>query len=382
MGVKKFLILSLGAILIALAIGYYQKIVNKDNPTNPSAIKQSDSTAENNEPISVIVENLDTPWALDFLPSGELLITERNGRLSILSGGQIKQIANIEKSKEFGEGGLMGIAVHPDFESNNFIYLYYTFSSDDQKTLNRVVRYKLSNNTLGNEQIIVDNIPGAVFHNGGRIKFGPDGNLYITTGDSNNPSLSQNRNSLAGKILRVTDEGLPATGNPFGSAQGKPSGDPRIFSYGHRNPQGIVWGDGNILFSTEHGRSGVLSGLDELNIIESGRNYGWPEIEGDEKREGMVTPIFNSGASDTWAPGGAAFFNGSLFFAGLRGSALYQFEVFTKSLSVHFKNEYGRLRDVILGPDNFLYITTSNRDGRGDPKANDDKIIRVDPQSL
>ena len=379
---KKFLLITAIAILVALGITFYQRLTGQEAPTTPKTTDQTIPSSNSSEPISVIVENLDTPWALAFLPNGNLLITERSGRLSILSEGQISQIANIENATEYGEGGLMGVAVHPNFDSNNFIYLYYTFSSNDQRTLNRVVRYRLSNNSLSNEQIIVDDIPGAIYHNGGRIIFGPDNNLYITTGDSNNPSLSQNTNSLAGKILRVNDQGQPVSGNPFSSAQGKPSGDPRILSYGHRNPQGIAFSQSNMLFSTEHGRSGALSGLDELNIIESGRNYGWPEIEGNEQRAGMVTPIINSGADDTWAPGGAAHFNGSIFFTGLRGSALYEYEISTGTLSEHFKDEYGRLRDVVLGPDNHLYLTTSNRDGRGSPKDSDDKIIRIDPQSL
>ena len=205
------------------------------------------------------------------------------------------------------------------------------------------------------DKIIVDRIPGAPNHDGGRIKFGPDNFLYITTGDAQEPSLAQDRNSLAGKILRVTRDGDPVPDNLFGT---------RIYSYGHRNPQGITWDNQGRLWETEHGSSAT----DELNLITPGKNYGWPEIRGDQTRAGMVSPVIQSG-SQTWAPGGVAFLNGSIFFAGLRGSALYEYKINEKRLVEHFKNEYGRLRDVVVGPDNMLYVTTSNRDGRGNARA-------------
>lgn len=318
-------------------------------------------------PISVVAENLEIPWAIAFLPDGRLLVTERPGRVRLVEkSGELKLAATISSVKHIGEGGLLGIALHPDFASNKFVYLYYTYSGSGNNTLNRVVRYKLENDQLINEEIIVNEIPGASNHNGGRIKFGPDNMLYITTGDAQNPSQAQDRNSLAGKILRVTDEGSPAPGNPFGNL---------VYSFGHRNPQGLAW-DGNKLWATEHGPSTK----DEVNLIEIGKNYGWPEIEGDEKRSGLENPVSNSG-SDTWAPSGAAFYQGSVFFGGLRGSALFE-KTADNKLQESFKNDFGRIREVILGPDNFLYITTSNRDGRGLVKAGDDKIIKVDPRKL
>ncbi|OGK39728.1 hypothetical protein A3A74_04510 [Candidatus Roizmanbacteria bacterium RIFCSPLOWO2_01_FULL_35_13] len=241
------------------------------------------------------------------------------------------------------------------------------------------MRYTELDGKLSEEKIIVDQIPGNSNHNGGRIKFGPDKNLYITTGDAQEPSLAQNKNSLAGKILRVTDNGQPVTDNPFGN---------RTYTYGHRNPQGIDWDDSGRLWATEHGRSGIQSGLDELNLIEPGKNYGWPEIQGDESRSDMETPVINSGTNITWAPSGAAFIGDSLFFGGLRGQTLY--EAFYKTnvqfkkadIKEHFKGDFGRIREVIKGPDGMLYITTSNRDGRGFPKENDDKIIRINPAKL
>jgi len=328
---------------------------------------------ENSEPISILVENLDTPWALAFLQSGELLVTERNGRISMINDDNIIQIAKITDSKELGEGGLMGLAIHPNYRANNYIYLYYTYSSEENDTLNKVVRYSLQNNSLAEEKIIVDKIPGAIFHNGGRIKFGPDGLLYITTGDSREPSLSQNTNSLAGKILRVTDEGIIPANNPFGN---------EVYSYGHRNPQGITWDDKGTLYSSEHGRSGIQSGLDELNLIKRGDNYGWPDSQGNEVQAGTVSPLLHSGPDVTWAPGGIQYLDEKLYFVGLKGSTLYEYDIPSGVLNEHFVNEYGRLRDIILGPDNMLYITTSNRDSRGDVRAGDDKIIRINPNSL
>ena len=380
---KVVIFLAVVGIFVA-AILVYQKIFNvgSEPPTTPTMTQDSiiDQNTEDVPAVTTLVENLDTPWALAFLPASRqggpdktLLVTERNGRLSLITDKGISQVATIDKSTEYGEGGLMGITLHPNFGSNNYIYLYYTFFSDNDKTMNRVVRYKLTGNTLYDEQIIVDNIPGGIYHNGGRIKFGSDGYLYITTGDSTNPSLSQDRNSLAGKILRVTDAGDPAPANPFRT---------RIFSYGHRNPQGITWDSAGNLWSTEHGRSGAQSGLDELNLIESGKNYGWPNFEGDETGSGITLPVLHSGPNVTWAPGGIAYLNNKLYFVGLRGETLYVYDLATRTLSEFFKGEYGRLRDVIVGPDNLLYITTSNRDGRGNPQETNDKIIRINPSKL
>lgn len=308
-----------------------------------------------------------------------MLVTERLGRVRLInSNGQLdpKPGAVFNQVKEIGEGGLLGITLHPNFSSNNFVYFYYTYSGSGDNTFNRVVKMIYKDNKFENEQIIVDRIPGASNHNGGRIKFGPDGNLYITTGDAQNPSQAQDTNSSAGKILRVTDEGKVVLGNPFGNL---------VYSYGHRNPQGLAWDSKGRLWATEHGRSGVLSGFDELNLIESGKNYGWPTIQGNEKRQGMETPKLNSDGSTTWAPSGAAFAGNSVFFSGLRGQALYEAVIQNSQvveLKEHLVGQYGRLREVVVGPDRMLYITTSNKDGRGNPGSTDDKIIRVNPQKL
>lgn len=353
-----------------------QKLNNSISPSQENT--QTVYTTGQQEAVTIVAKNLEVPWALAFLPDNTMLFTERPGRVRMIKNGVLQKapIATLDDVTPVGESGLLGIAVHPNFSTNQYIYLYYTYSSNNDNTLNRVVRYKLENDTLTQKTILVDAIPGASNHDGGRIKFGPDNYLYIATGDAQEPSLAQNIKSLAGKILRVTDDGKAAPGNPFGNL---------VYSYGHRNPQGIAWNSNKTLWETEHGRSGVLSGFDEVNLIESGKNYGWPEIQGDETRSGMVTPKKHSGETTTWAPSGAVFSDNSLFFAGLRGQTLYEAVIqdnqVTK-LNEHFKNKYGRLREVVLGPDRMLYITTSNHDGRGTPQADDDKIIRVDPKTL
>lgn len=335
--------------------------------------------------LATLADNLEVPWALAFLPDKSILFTERPGRVRIVDNkGVLKPnpIAVVSDVKAVGEGGLLGIAIDPEFFNNHFAYLYYTYAENNNQTMNRVVRFKFEENSLLEKTIIVDNIPGALFHNGGRIKFGPDGFLYITTGDSQNPSLAQNINSLAGKILRVDRDGKPAPGNPF---------DNSTFSYGHRNPQGIAWDKDNNLWETEHGPSGVWPNCcqDELNLIEKGKNYGWPAIRGNQLQTGMESARIHSG-NDTWAPSGAAYLppegglNNSIFFAGLKGQAVYQAIINGDSVTIkeHLKGELGRVREITVGPDNLLYITTSNRDGRGIPKNNDDKIIRVNPTKL
>ncbi|MBD3208250.1 MAG: PQQ-dependent sugar dehydrogenase [Candidatus Nealsonbacteria bacterium] len=322
------------------------------------------------ESYEIIAEGLDIPWEIAFLPNGDILVTERPGTLKRI--GEKGKTTRIEGVEHIGEGGLLGMTLHPNFPENNWIYLYLTTRSDEG-LINRVERYSLRENQLSEKKIIIDSIPGAAYHDGGRIQFGPDGLLYITTGDSGSNSLAQDASSLAGKILRLEDDGGVPQRNPF---------DSPVYSYGHRNPQGLAWDENDQLWSTEHGRSGILSGLDELNLIQRGKNYGWPLIQGDETQAEMVSPVIHSGSDTTWAPAGAAYKDGSIFFCGLRGSALYEAEINLQekkvdSLNIHFKDVFGRLRAAVLGPDGNLYITTSNTDGRGNPRSGDDKIIRI-----
>lgn len=337
----------------------------------PQVINQQNNTPTDSEAVKVIATKLDTPWGMVFLPDGSMLVTERKGTVRFISAdGQLQSdpVATISGAREIGEGGLLGITIHPDFATNNFVYLYYTYSESGGNTLNRVVRMTFVDKKLTDEQIIVDKIPGASNHDGGRIKFGPDRLLYVGTGDAQEPSRAQDTGSLAGKVLRIKD-----------------GGQVEVYSYGHRNVQGITWDTNGTMFATEHGRSGVQSGFDELNLIQQGKNYGWPDSEGDKIKANTVGPIRHSGATNTWAPSGAAFFNNSVFFGGLRGQALYQAILSGNQVTEvkeHFKGQYGRIRDVVVGPDNMIYFTTSNRDGRGNPSNEDDRIIRVNPGKL
>ncbi|OGO22321.1 MAG: hypothetical protein A2Z28_02040 [Chloroflexi bacterium RBG_16_51_9] len=388
-------------------------------PPSPSAVTQLPETSENVsapssttppatpppvtppstkvEPIVTLARNLEIPWGLDFLPDGSfggvnterseraqdksIIFTERPGRIRLIdSNGALltEPLLTVTDVAPRGEGGLLGIAVHPDFRENGFIYVYHTYQAQTGLA-NRVVRYRLEGKNLLLNQVILDGIPASNIHDGGRLKFGPDGMLYITAGDASQPNLAQDKNSLAGKILRVKDDGSIPPDNPF-------PGSP-VYSYGHRNPQGLAWDDRGRLWETEHGSST----RDELNLIVPGNNYGWPVIRGDETADGMVNPVLHSG-DDTWAPSGLAFLpsassgqaNGSLYFAGLRGLALYQAVIIGDKveLKTHLAKKFGRLREVVLGPDNLLYLFTNNRDGRGVPADGDDLLLRVDPSQL
>lgn len=338
-----------------------ENILNTNIPegTGPEPVLKKD--------LEVVAENLKIPWEITWLPSGEMLVTERPGNLlKISTDRKIIPIAGVEHR---GEGGLLGLALHPNFSENKFIYLYLT-SRSGEALINRVERYVLDGDKLSDKLVVLDNIPGSQYHDGGRIKFGPDGKLYITTGDAGQSDRAQDKDSLAGKILRVNDDGGIPSDNPFGTA---------IYSYGHRNPQGITWDSERNLWATEHGRSGVQSGYDELNLIRAGANYGWPTIEGPEAKEGLTSPVINSGADKTWAPASALYWQGSIFFTGLRGEALYEYNLASQELKSHFYEDFGRLRALSLGPDNYFYVSTSNTDGRGTVRAGDDKIIRINP---
>lgn len=305
--------------------------------------------------VEIIAENLSIPWEILFLPDGELLITERPGRVVLLKQGLTIPISGV---RHVGEGGLLGAALHPDFTENNFLYLYQT-SEAAGSLINRIDRYVLTGSELTFDKTIVNGLPGAMYHDGGRIAFGPDGFLYVTLGDAGNDSAAQDTKSLAGSILRYTAEGEIPADNPFNNA---------IYSYGHRNQQGLAWDETGRLWSSEHGRSGIRSGFDEINLISPGHNYGWPASEGDEVGVGTDGPVRHSGASTTWAPGGLAYLDGSLYMPGLRGETLYKAELDGTNIiswQEYFVGEYGRLRSVAVGPDNLLYLTTSNRSHPG-----------------
>ena len=387
------IILIIFCILLVVGISFY---LYEDKPVQESAesippppppenvvkqdeeVKVSIPEPKKVEPVTVkspeiVAQNLSIPWEIVFLPDGDMLVTERAGRL--LRIGDDKRIIEISGVTHVGEGGLLGLALHPKFRENNFIYVYMT-TTNNGRLSNRVERYILNGATLSDRKIIIENIHGANYHDGGRIAFGPDGMLYITTGDAGDTKNSQNKNSLAGKILRVESDGTIPPENPFNNA---------VYSYGHRNVQGIAWDKSGQLWATEHGRSGVLSGYDEINKIVKSGNYGWPDIQGDETSSGMISPQIHSGASVTWAPSGMEYFRDSIIFVGLRGQSIYTANISNEKLNnlrSYFKGTFGRLRTVVLGPDGMFYIITNNRDSLGKPISSDDRIVRIDPKTI
>jgi len=334
--------------------------------------------------VETVAENLEIPWSIVWTPDGTIFFTERGGNLRVIQDGIVLEKPVLSLEVGGSEGGLLGIALDPNYSENHYIYLYYT-DSDFLETKNKVVRYVESSLILSEDKVLIENIPGGPYHDGGRIKFGPDGKLYITTGDAGNGKLSQDKSSVAGKILRINSDGSIPEDNPI-------SGSP-IYSYGHRNPQGLDWDESGTLVASEHGPSGGggVRAHDEINVIVPGANYGWPDIIGSETMEGRVTPLMNSG-DETWAPSGADFYDGDkipqwtgkFFVATLRGSHLHMFDLDLEKNKVIsdqklFTGDFGRLRDVTTGPDGYLYVLTSNQDGRGSPEINDDRILRIVP---
>lgn len=362
-------LLSIGALLLT----YRTSIIPQFFKPTESVLEETVVSREAKPP-RVIADGLSIPWELAFLPGGDLLVTERAGKLLRISA-ENRTLIEISGVAHRGEGGLLGLTLHPDFEKNQLLYIYLT-TGQGTELVNRVERYKLEGASLSERTVIIDSIPGASYHDGGRIAFGPDNMLYITTGDAGTEASAQNTNSLAGKILRVNTDGSIPSDNPFKNA---------VYSYGHRNVQGIAWDNTGQLWATEHGRSGLESGFDEVNKIVKGGNYGWPSIEGNETAPGMLPPALHSGPNETWAPSGMAYANGSLLFAGLRGEALYRIPLLNGTAVVpekYFAGTYGRLRTVAQSEDGTLYLLTNNRDGRGTPVATDDRIIAIDPKSF
>lgn len=375
-----------GAVVLIALFGLF---VVSQNISAPPEIAQQYASSTDAQPaaatssfdtipaMTVIAENFSIPWDIVFLPDGDMLVTERGGKLLVVGmDGSKREIPTNRAVRHTGESGLLGVVLHPDFAENGFIYLYFTAPSADGETVNQVERYRFDGEKLSERKLIVGDIPGAIYHDGGRMEFGPDGMLYVTTGDATRENIAQDLDSLGGKILRMKDDGSIPDDNPF---------DTLVYSYGHRNPQGIAWDSAGRLWETEHGRSGVVTGMDEINLIKPGLNYGWPDIEGDETKAKMEKPKRHSGANDTWAPASAAILGNKLYFGGLRGEALYEATLSGENVTAlveHFKGEFGRIRTVRVGPDGMLYLTTSNHDGRGDPAENDDRIIRVNPTFL
>lgn len=339
--------------------------------------------------LETVASGLEIPWGFAWLPNNDLLFTERKGRVRIIEKGKLRAeavfiVPDVEPS---GESGLMDVTLHPQFGKNAYIYLAYSYNKDGKKV--KVVRFKFTDGKFTEPKIIVDDVPGAPNHAGMRCRFGPDGKLYITTGDSTDWNLAQKLDSLAGKTLRVNDDGTIPSDNPFLKS---PGARPEIWTIGNRNAQGIAWQPGSdLLFETEHGPSyfeGRGGGGDEVNILEAGKNYGWPEIHHTETRDGMVSPLLEY--SPSCAPGSAMFYTGSafpafkgnFFFGCLAGRRIIRVVLDGRKVVSQenlLEGLVGRIREMEQGPDGYIYFSTSNRDGRGSPATDDDRIMRIVP---
>jgi quinoprotein glucose dehydrogenase len=337
------------------------------------------------EPDDLAVENwvtrLEVPWSLVFLKGGRALVSERQGRIRMIQDGRLAErpYATLDVAHE-GEGGLMGLALHPRFPEQPFVYAMHTYR-DKGNSYNRVIRLRDQGNTGILDRVVVDGIPGARFHNGGRIAFGPDEMLYVCTGDATRPEIAQDMKNFGGKILRLTPEGEIPGDNPF---QGSP-----IYSLGLRNPQGLAWHPRTrALFASDHGPSGEfgLRGKDSIKVIRKGGNYGWPVAIGKTEIKTYIEPLVMWDKATP--PGGIAFLGEDLYVATMRSETLIRIRLGEKDaaevegierLFARDANDgiYGRLRDVVRGPDGNLYVLTTNRDGRGKPGPQDDRILRL-----
>ncbi|RDU37411.1 quinoprotein glucose dehydrogenase [Neobacillus piezotolerans] len=310
----------------------------------------------------IIDENLQIPWSIE--KSGETFyISERLGSIVKIENGKSERqrVMLKEKLSDASEAGLLGFVLPPDFLSSQTAYAYYTYN-DSSGQKNRVVALSHRNGAWSEERTLIDNLPSGAVHHGGRLEIGPDGKLYTTAGDAANPDLAQSLETLGGKILRMNLDGSVPSDNPIPGSY--------IYSYGHRNPQGIAWTADGTMYASEHGQSAH----DEINEIKPGKNYGWPAIMGTEKKQGMETPLFQSG-EETWAPSGMAARGDKLYVATLRGNAVREIDLAGKKTR-EFVNGLGRIRDVLIDGD-YLYFVSNNTDGRGTPDDTDDKLYRV-----
>ncbi|SIQ91478.1 PQQ-dependent sugar dehydrogenase [Halanaerobium kushneri] len=367
-----FLILLTFSIQAEIRVGEFPQNIDDEYLQSPDNIN-----------VETWQQNLNVPWELVFLPeSNRALVTERGGRVLEVIEGELQPESYLTIDiVSRGEGGLLGMAHHPDFSEHPYIYLMYTYTSDSGEQYNRVSRFKDQSTQAGEEEIIIDQIPAGNYHDGGRIAFGPDDMLYITTGDTFNREIAQDLNNLGGKILRLTPTGEIPEDNPFNNSP--------VYSLGHRNPQGLAWhpetGD---LFISDHGPSGEdgLRAKDRVKVVEAGSNFGWPDKIGYFENSEYANPLIMW--ENAVPPSGMIFYQGYLYLGTLRSQSLVRIslKIENNNYSVkkieHLFNDgrgdsiYGRIRTAVVGPDGYLYFLTNNRDGRGSPRENDDKILR------
>ena len=360
---RKRIIITILVVALAGVLGaMYLAARSNDGRTTDSTPSPAATSPSNTPGITTIAKNLKAPWSIAFYGDTAWISLRDSGQILEYNrdNGSTRVVGTVAGAVRRGEGGLQGLAV----DKQKRLYAYYTTATD-----NRISRFTLSgqpgNLSLGLAETIIQGLPSSQIHNGGRIAFGPDDLLYVTVGDAGVTSNSQNRASLGGKILRLTPDGGVPADNPFPNSP--------VYSYGHRNPQGLAWGEDGTMYATEFGQNT----WDELNVIKPGANYGWPNVEGIAGRNGYVDPV-QQWAPSTASPSGMAYANGNLYIANLRGAVLRNVPVNNLGTSQdRFKGEYGRLRDVAVAPDGRLWLLTNNTDGRGRPAADDDRIISL-----
>jgi glucose/arabinose dehydrogenase len=338
--------------------------------------------------VETVAANLEVPWAIAFAPDNRTFFTERPGRVRVIENGKLRSdpVFTVPDVEPSSESGLMDLSLHPNFAANKFLYLAYAYRGDGKRV--RVVRYKFADNKLIEPKTIIEDIPAAPNHAGTRARFGPDGKLYVTTGDATDKEIAQETDSLGGKTLRLNDDGTVPADNPFVADK---RFRPEIWTVGHRNAQGLAWQPGsNLMFQTEHGPSGFdgPGGGDEVNIVERGKNYGWAEIHHKQNKSGLESPLLEYTPSCAPASGmfssGKVFpeFKGNFFFGCLRGERIIRVVLDGRKVVKQenlFEDKYGRIREIAEAPDGSIYFSTSNRDGRGSATKEDDRILRLVP---
>ena len=363
---RKFQIVGIAGALIFSAI-----ILTDTLPSNPPPLPEPIVQNVSTDSVEIVATNLEKPWAITFADE-KIFVSEKSGKIKIITSlGLLENPLITLRTPEIFGGGLLGITTHPNFENNSFLYAYYTYE-ENEKLWNKIIRITEEENKATEVITILDRIPGSAFSNGGVIKFGPDGKLYVGTGSiSDLLDESQNLDSLAGKILRLNDDGTIPADNPFE--------DSYIFSYGHRNPTGFAWNMQGIMYATESGPTKN----DEINLISAGSNYGWPEVQCYTQNENFVNPLkcFDPGLE----PGGIIFYSGdkldvgnNMIMASQKATNLFKVEINDNSVNLErILSGVGRIRDVAQGPDGYIYILTTNTDGKAFPAPDDDKLLRI-----
>ena len=313
--------------------------------------------------IGTIATGLVAPWGIAFLPDGTALVTERDTtKVIAIKAGSVRTVGRLGGAQPQGEAGALGLAVSPTYEKDSLVFAYFTSPVD-----NRVVKMTFDGSKLGPPKVVLDGIPSGFIHDGGRLEFGPDGYLYVSTGETGEEELAQDASSLGGKILRITPDGEPAPGNPVKNSP--------VWTMGHRNVQGLAFDDRERLWASEFG----ANTWDELNLVEKARNYGWPLVEGRGDLAEYRNPFAQWRTAEA-SPSGLAYLEGSLWMASLRGQRLWQIELDGAGIGKpqdYFVGDYGRLRTVVAAPDGNLWVSTSNKDGRGNPGPQDDQILEI-----